>query len=68
MEEVREKPSLDERFEEDAEFPDEVEVEEGAEARVRFARYRALRHFQQSPWDPHESLPRSSWSGAGVIF
>ena len=27
-------------------------------ARIRFQRYRGMRSFQTSPWDPYENLPR----------
>eukprot|EP00953_Heterococcus_sp_UTEX-ZZ885_P015065 8494-Heterococcus_DN1.PRE.3 len=40
------------------EFPDEVNTPDDVPARKRFARYRALRSFRSSPWDPQESLPR----------
>lgn len=38
-------------------FPDEVEVPLETPARERFAKYRGLKSFRQSPWHPHESLP-----------
>ena len=41
------------------EFPDEVDVEEDMKARDRFARYRAIKSFRKSYWDPKESLPES---------
>ena len=37
----------------------QVDTPEDVPARVRFARYRALKSFRTSPWDPKESLPRS---------
>ena len=42
---------------EDLDFPDEVQVVEDEEARTRFARYRSLKSFRKSTWDPKESLP-----------
>ncbi len=41
------------------EFPDEVQVKEDEKARDRFARYRSLKSFKKSPWDPKENLPDS---------
>ncbi len=45
--------------EEDTEFPDEVQVDENINARDRFARYRNLKSFRKSYWDPKENLPES---------
>mmetsp|Transcript_4599 Transcript_4599/g.6634 ORF Transcript_4599/g.6634 Transcript_4599/m.6634 type:complete len:881 (-) Transcript_4599:31-2673(-) len=44
---------------EDLEFPDEVDVPEDITTRDRFARYRSLKSFRKSFWDPKESLPES---------
>jgi pre-rRNA-processing protein TSR1 len=44
---------------EDLEFPDEVQVDEEEKARDRFARYRSLKSFKKSYWDPKENLPDS---------
>mmetsp|Transcript_10551 Transcript_10551/g.23365 ORF Transcript_10551/g.23365 Transcript_10551/m.23365 type:complete len:985 (-) Transcript_10551:25-2979(-) len=41
------------------EFPDEVQVGEDDEASKRFARYRSLKSFRKSYWDPKENLPDS---------
>ena len=42
---------------EDARFPDEVDVPLDVPARQRLARYRGLKSFRTSPWDPREDLP-----------
>mmetsp|Transcript_31592 Transcript_31592/g.46303 ORF Transcript_31592/g.46303 Transcript_31592/m.46303 type:complete len:923 (-) Transcript_31592:762-3530(-) len=44
---------------EDLEFPDEVEVQDDVKASDRFARYRSLKSFRRSHWDPKENLPDS---------
>ena len=47
------------RRKEDLEFPDEVELKQDELARDRFARYRSLKSFRKSYWDPKENLPES---------
>ena len=42
---------------EDMKWPDEVQTPMSVKAKIRFQKYRGLKSFRNTPWDPKENLP-----------
>eukprot|EP01087_Luapelamoeba_hula_P000514 TRINITY_DN10392_c0_g1_i3.p1 TRINITY_DN10392_c0_g1~~TRINITY_DN10392_c0_g1_i3.p1 ORF type:complete len:551 (-),score=116.76 TRINITY_DN10392_c0_g1_i3:96-1748(-) len=56
-EDQQEKDRLRAQLKDDIEFEDEVEVPANTKGKTRFQKYRGLKSFRLSPWDPKENLP-----------
>jgi pre-rRNA-processing protein TSR1 len=57
LDDWRKKRAREREDKDDLEFPDEMDTPRDIAARVRFQRFRGLRSFRTSPWDPFENLP-----------
>ncbi len=49
--------TLQERAQQDLEFPDEVDTPGDKEAKERFKKYKGLKSVKSTKWDPYENLP-----------
>jgi len=49
--------TLQERAQEDLEFPDEVDTPADQSVRERFKKYKGLKSMKSAKWDPYENLP-----------
>jgi len=55
--EMKDPIDVAEEEKDDLVFPDEIDTPEDIPARIRFQKYRGVKSFRTSPWDPKENLP-----------